>query len=269
MGEMAEDRIYADRRGKTDVYVGAGLGLTLVKISDDRVGRFRLLRRGGITSIAAADGEVLFGTVEDVYRGTESADFESLSFGPATAVSWADAPIAVTPDGDLARQAGQSWHSLGTVEDVRAIDRDWMATVDGVVRISADGLERVESSPEDVRDVTRIGSLAATGDGLYRYRDGEWTRERDGTWSVVASDGDRAHAVGEEGFFERIDGEWRKQSLPVEEQLMDVGYGQSLVAITDRGTVLVDPAAAKDGASGWRTRSLGLTDVTGLTIQDS
>ncbi|WP_158855323.1 hypothetical protein [Halorhabdus sp. CUG00001] len=269
MGEMAEDRIYADRRGKSDVYVGAGLGVTLVAISDDRVGRFRLLRRGHVHGVAAGDSQVTIATDEGVFRASHGEDtFEDLGFGLAVAVGLDDGPIAASPDGDLARYDGQDWETLGQIADVQAIDGAWVGAPDGAYRLTESSVEQTGLS--GVRDVAAGDiPLAATDNGLYAYADGNWAREHDGAFTAVATDGTRAHAVGETGLVERRDGAWHGRSLPVDESLVDVEYAQGPVVVTAAGTMLVDPPAAKDGATGWRSRSLGLADVTGLAVAGS
>ena len=267
MGEMAEDRVYADHRGKTDVYIGSELGLTLVAISDDRVGRFRLVRRGQVRALAADDDGVVIGG-DDVYRADNTGDehFQALGFGPAAAVEMAG-PIAMSPDGEVARYDGAAWHSLGTVDEPAAIAGEWIAAGDGLYRITGETIER-RGPP--ARDVTGGSNpIAATDDGIARYTDGEWTHERRGAFHAVARRGANAHAVGERELLEYSEGEWIERSPPTDERIVDLGYGQGIVAVTAEGTVLVDPPAAKDGAEGWRSRSLGLAGVSGLAIADA
>jgi len=279
MGEMAEDRIYADRRGKADVYVGSSLGLTIVAVSDDRVGRFRLLRRGDVRDVATGDGSVLIATDEDIYRSTDGGDsFDAAGFGPAVAVGFDGDPIAADPDGAVARfaVAADEWQHLGSVDGARAIDGEWLAADDGVYRIGEGGLEH--AGLQTARDVAAGETvLAANADGIHRYADGEWACERAVDVHAVASDGAHAHASGPDGLYEygnegerENDGEreWTRREPPIDEPIVDVGYAGGIVAVTDAGTILVDPAASKDGAEGWRTRSLGLEDVSGLAVAD-
>lgn len=273
MGEMAEDRIYADRGGKTDVYVGSPLGLTLVAVSDDRVGRFRLLRRGAVRDVATGGSGVVIATDEDVYRSTDGGEsFEATDFGPAVAVGAGDGLIAAGPDGDVSRfvEETDEWRRLGGVDGARAIDREWLAADDGVHRIGDDRLEH--AGLPTARDVAAGETvLAASADGVHRYADGEWTTEDSVDVQAVASDGKHAHAVGADGLYEydsdgEETGEWTHRESPVDERIVDLGYAGGIVAVTEAGTILVDPAAAKDGAAGWRTRSLGLENVTGLAV---
>ncbi|CCQ33630.1 hypothetical protein HLRTI_002665 [Halorhabdus tiamatea SARL4B] len=276
MGEMAEDRIYADRRAKTDVYVGSPLGLTLVAVSDDRVGRFRLLRRGAVRDIATGDGSVLIATDEDVYRSIDGGEsFAATDFGPAVAVGSGDGVIAADPDGAVARldEEAEEWRALGSVADAHAIDGGWLAAGDGVYRVGDDGLEG--TGLPTARDVAAGETvLAANADGVYRYVDGEWIQETAGDVQAIATDGERAHAVGAAGLYEYEggtddDGVWTRRESPIDERIVDVGYAGGIVAVTGAGTILVDPAAAKDGAEGWRTRSLGLEDVSGLAVAEA
>lgn len=266
MGEMAEDRIYAERRGRTDVYVGSGLGVTLVAISDDRVGRFRLVRRGEVQSVAANEATVVIGTDEDAYRAPSEdvESFDALEFGPAVAVS-TEGPIAAPPDGEVARYDGAEWRTLGTVGEPQAIAGEWIAAGDGLYRIEN---ERLDRRGPAARDVTADPvPTAATADGLYRFTDDEWDREREGAFHAVAGGSERTLAVGEDGLIERRDGEWVRREPPTDERIVDVGYGRGIVAVTSAGTILVDPPAAKDGAAGWRSRSLGLSDVSELAVR--
>ncbi|WP_135665163.1 HVO_0234 family beta-propeller protein [Halorhabdus rudnickae] len=265
MGEMAEDRIYAERRGKTDVYVGADLGLTLVAISDDRVGRFRLVRRGEVQSVGASEAAVVIGTDEDTYRAASEdvESFEALGFGPAVAVD-AEGPIAAAPDGEVARYDGAEWRTLGAVGEPRAISGKWIAAGDGLYRLED---ERLDHRGRAARDVTADPvPTAATADGLYRFTDSEWDHEREGAFHAVAGGSERTLAVGEDGLIERRDSEWVSRDPPTDERIVDVGYSRGIVAVTSAGTILVDPPAAKDGAAGWRSRSLGLSEVSELAV---
>ncbi|QSG16202.1 HVO_0234 family beta-propeller protein [Halapricum desulfuricans] len=270
MGELEEDRIYADTLGKTDVYVAAGLGVVEVSVSNDRIGQFKLHHRCTARDIAAYGTDLLVATDEDVLAIDPADDeptVESLGFGPAVAVGGGDAPLAAAPDGTVARATDEGWTELGTVPEPRAIDWPLVATADGVFR--ADGsLEHV--GLDDARDV--VGGptpYAGTTDGLYRLGPG-WTRELDADTSVVAAADSRAHAVTADGLFETAGEGWRERETPTDEPIVDVGYiaDGGVVAITGAGRFLVDPAAAKDGASGWRSRALGLDETAGFAIPE-
>ncbi|MEF8827053.1 MAG: hypothetical protein V5A27_12060, partial [Halapricum sp.] len=187
------------------------------------------------------------------------------------------------PDGTVARSDDDGWTELGTVADPRSIDGPLIATREGVFRVT-DGLEHV--GLDDAYDVVGGSTpYAATGNGLYRLGPG-WTRELDGSFRVVTAEGSRAHAATGSELYVQSDGEWHERALPTDEAIVDIGYvaeektdGESevsldpqsdggTVAVTGSGTVLVDPAAAKDGVSGWRSRSLGLTETTAMAVPD-
>ncbi|MEF8825848.1 MAG: hypothetical protein V5A27_05835 [Halapricum sp.] len=285
MGDIEEDRIYADTLGKTDVYVAADLGVAEVSVSNDRIGHFSLAHRCSARDIAADGTGLLVATDEDVLaiEPGDEPTVESLGFGPAVAVGVADAPLAAGPDGTVARSDDDGWTELGTVADPRAIDGPLIAAEEGVFRVT-DGLEHV--GLDDAYDVVGGSTpYAATGNGLYRLGPG-WTRELDGSFRVVTAEGSRAHAATASELYVQGDREWHERVLSTDEALVDIGYvakertdGESkasvdshsdggTVAVTGSGTVLVDPAAAKDGVSGWRSRSLGLTETTAMAVPD-
>jgi hypothetical protein len=189
MGEMAEDRIYADRLSKTDVYVATGLGVAVVSVSNDRIGQFSLQHRCTARDVAADGDRLLVATDEDVLAGTDGA-YEPMGFGPAVAVGRDDAgPVAAGSEGTVARYAEDEWVTLGEIEDPRAIAGNLLAGAAGVFRID-DGLDHV--GLEDVRDVAVDGApLAATGEGCYRLGPG-WTRDIDGDFRMVAADTSRS-----------------------------------------------------------------------------
>jgi hypothetical protein len=273
MGEMAEDRIYADRLGKTDVYVATGLGVAVVSVSNDRIGQFSLTHRCEARDVAADGDRLLAATEADVLVTADPQDgeYRSTGFGPAVAVGAGPAdggPVAAGSDGTVARYDGTDWTALGEVADPRALDGDLLAAGNGVYRIDG-GLDHV--GLDDARDVAVGGApLAATGEGCYRLGPG-WTRDIEGAFETVASHGERAHAATNETLYERTDGEWAERSVPVDEPVADLTTTDDggLVAVTTAGTCLVDPVAAKDGAEGWRHRSLGLPDVTAMAVLDA
>ncbi|MFB6183888.1 MAG: hypothetical protein ABEI96_04980 [Haloarculaceae archaeon] len=280
MGEediaLDEKRLFGTRREVSVAYVAGGLGVATVAVSGDQIGRFRLEHRCRATDAAGADGRLAVATDDDVLVATEEG-FVGTDFGAATAVGLDDGVVAAAPDGEVARLVDDDWRPLGTMPDVRAIDGDVLAAADGVYRASADGLAGVGLN--DVRDVASGGDLplAATGDGLYYLGNG-WMTALDGSFDVVATDGDRAHAVAADGTcYERVGDshatfeggqEWVERPRPVDERVVDVAYGESPYAVTADGTFLVDadPETTPDGAGGWRTRSLGLSDVVALAV---
>ena len=267
MGEMAADRVYAERLGKTDVYVATGLGVAVVSVSNDRIGQFSLDHRCSARDIAADGERLVVATESDVLVGS---DYEQTGFGPAVAVGCGrgEGLLAAGPEGRVARYADGDWTTLGEVAEPRALASDLLAAADGVYRID-DGLAYV--GLEDARDVAVGGApLAATAAGCYRLGPG-WTRDLDGEFRLAAAAAGNGYAATGRALYERADGEWAERAVPVEEPLADlvsVADG-GIVAVTTEGTCLVDPVAAKDGAEGWRSRSLGLPDVAALAVPSS
>lgn len=270
MGDMEEDRVYADTLGKTDLYVATGLGVAEVSVSNDRIGQFSLAHRCTARDVAPDGTRVLVATDADVLAIETSSDdltATSLEFGPAVAVGVDDAPLAAAPDGTIARYTDGEWVDLGTVEGPRAIDGPLIGSEAGVFRVD-DGLDHV--GLDDVADVVGTETpYAATGAGLYRLGPG-WTRDVDGDFRFVTGSGSQAHAGTADALYTREDGTWRERAVPTDEQLVDVGYvaDGGVVAVTAAGTCLVDPVAAKDGASGWRSRSLGLAETAALAVPE-
>jgi len=266
MGEMAEDRVYDERRGETVVYLATGQGVATVRVSSDRVGRFALARRCRARDVATVGDRVVVATAETVLAGPDP--FESVGFGESVAVGTDGdgTPLAAGPDGTVARYRDSEWSSLGTVGDVRAIANGFVGAADGVFRVDGDAL--APAGLADVRDVAAAGApLAATDDGLYRLGNG-WLREREGRFTVVATDADHAHAAAAELFARESGDEWEAVTLPTDEPVADVGYGECPYVVTERGTFLIDadPERTPDGAGGWRSRSLGLPDVAALAV---
>jgi len=289
MGEMAEDRVYDERRGETVAYLATGEGVAAVRVSSDRVGRFALAERCRARDVATVtdptgDARVFAATDEGVLAGPDP--FEPVGFGESVAVG-TDAegtPLAADSDGAVARYRDGEWTPLGTIKDVRAIEGAFVAAADGVFRVDGDDLAPVGLA--DVRDVTSAGApLAATDDGLYRLGNG-WLREREGRFTVVATAGGRtaatddgasdgasgggpAHAATADSLFAReAGGEWEPVALPTDEPVADVAYGECPYVVTERGTFLIDadPERTPDGAGGWRSRSLGLPNVAALAV---
>lgn len=261
MGHMDEDRVYADRLGKTDLYVATGLGVAVVSVSNDRIGQFSIDYRCTARDIAADGQRLLVATDEDVLL-SDGDGYAPTEFGPAVAVG--PGPVAAAPDGTVAHLDDGVWDSLGSVDEPRAIDSDLLAAADGVYRLP--DLDHV--GLDDVVDVSGTATpLAATTDGLYRLGPG-WTKDIDGGFDLVAGSDEQAHAGTGQTLYERVDGEWRDCGVPADEQVADVGYvaDGGVVAVTVDGTCLVDPVAAKDGADGWRSRSLGLPEVAALAV---
>ncbi|RBI63240.1 hypothetical protein DMJ13_01470 [halophilic archaeon] len=267
MVSIDEKRVYDDRGEATTVLVADDIGVVTVSVSDDIVGEFGVAHRCSARDVAArdrtADDErrdgrpaVAVATDEAVLDGA----FEPLGFGPAVAVGFdGDVLLAASPDGTLERLDGDDgWRELGAVGDVRAIDGDLVATVEGVYRALDDGVQHV--GLDDASDVAAAESpLAATGTGLYGLGNG-WRTLLDGDFRVVGADAGRAHAATDDALFARRDDEWREESLPVDGPVADVGYGEGTYVVAADGTFL---ATVGDG---WRHRGIGLRNVNGLAV---
>ena len=253
-----EKRVYADHEGSTTAFVAAGAGIARVEIAGDIVGEFGLERRCDARDIAAAGGRVAVATAEDVLVGTGDG-LEPTGFGPADAVGYHghdDDGLVAAGDGRVARRDGDDWATLADLSDVRAVDGDLVA--------AADGLHRLDGAPvglEDVADVAATGRpLAATPAGLYRLANG-WVVDVEGSFRVVAADGDRAHAATADALYERDGDGWHVVDLPVTEPVAGVVHGEKTYVVTEPGTVLVRTD------DGWRHRSLGLSDVTAVAVR--
>jgi len=271
---LDEKRMYGGKRPETTVYVAGGMGLTRVAVAGDQVGRFELASRDPVRDVAGGNGRLLVATEEDVLVGTGEA-FEPTGFGPATAVGLNGArPLAAAPDGEVALLRGDEWEPVGAVSEPRAIDGGLLAAGDGVYRVTAgegdvdghagSGLELLREGP--ATDVAAAGSYAACPDGLYELPD---QRLRDGAHTAVAAEaaGERAHAVADGDLFARRDG-WGRCTLPVDESVVDIAYGESVYAVTGVGSLLVDadPEQTPDGHGGWRSRALGVREVRRLAV---
>ena len=250
---LDEKRVYADREGATTAFVASGAGIARIEVSADIVGEFTLQRRCTARDVAASMGRLAVATAGDVLVGTTDG-LEPTGFGPATAVGYHDGPVAAG-EGRLARYE-DGWETLTQLADVRAVDGDLVA--------AADGVHRLDGTPlglEAVNDVSTAGRpLAATDAGLYYLANG-WMTAVEEPFRVVARDADgrTTHAAGET-LYEREDGEWRPVELPVDERVTGVAYGAATYAVTAAGTFLAD------AGDGWRHRSLGLPDVTGVVV---
>lgn len=255
MDDIAEKRVFDDRTGERATLVAAADGLVRLSVSDGRVGEFTLVDGRPATDVASEPGEhaLLVGTDRDVLVGTTLVE---TGFGPAVAVGFGEAPLAAGPDGRLARLVDGDWEELARLPDVRAIDGGLVATTDGVYR--ADG---TYVGLDASRDVAAPGPLAATDAGLYRLGNG-WQSVRDGPHTVVASDGRRAHAATADRLIARSDGGWDPVSLPDSGQVVDVGYGESVVVATADGQVLT----SGDGRTDWRQTHLGVHGVRALAV---
>lgn len=276
---------------------------------------------------ASEDGHLLaVATAEDVVvcrlepgnrSGGDPLEVAETGFGPAVAVGVdGDDLLAAGPDGRLARTVGVlredsddgpnrnssaeadvdwldgaawEWHSLPTdpIDEVRSIDRDLVATDDGVYRVRDDHLDH--AGLRDVHDVSAAGiPLAAATDGLYKLGNG-WMAvlEDAGGFDRVEADAaaefgslERAHAVAGERLFELgPDDEWRQVPVPDplesdDDRVVGVAYGESVYAATENGRLLArldgDGTGERGGADGatgpapWRIHTIGVRDVAAL-----
>ena len=250
---LTEKRVYAGGGGVTTAAVASDVGLARVSISDDIVGEFSLERRGQTTAVAAVDGRFAVGTPRDVLVGTDG-DLEATGFGDAVALGGRDGLVA--SDGERIARYDGSWRTLSELDAVRSIDGGMVAAGSGVHR-----LDGTHVGLDEVLDVSAAGTLlAATDDGLYYLANG-WMRALEGSFRVVASDGERAHAATEDTLYERNeDGTWSPVDLPVTGAVVDVAYDGGVYAVTADGTCLANVG------DGWRHRSIGLTGVVGLAL---
>ncbi|MFC7081743.1 HVO_0234 family beta-propeller protein [Halorussus caseinilyticus] len=283
-----EKRVYDASEGPTPVYVVGEFGVARVDTSDDLVGEFGLARQCSARDAAGADGRLVVATDEDVLVGVfggqsnpndsktngnnsegkenvseagEDPAFEALGVGPSVAVGFARSGriLAAREDGTVVRGADGDWTELGEIDDVRAIDGDFLVAASGVYRATADGLRHV--GLEDARDVSAAGvPLAATGDGLYRLANG-WVDELDGDFGAVSAEVansgtlGRAHAASDEGLFAREGEAWTEVALPVEERVVALDDGEGTYAVTENGTFLLSVG------DGWNHQILGLRGV--------
>ncbi|AQL42520.1 hypothetical protein BV210_07255 [Halorientalis sp. IM1011] len=254
---LDEKRVYGEKTGTTELYVAAELGVAVVAVSADIVGEFSLAHRCTARDVAAGPDFLAVATDENVLVSADGG-YEPTDFGPAVAVGFDDGDLlAAGPDGRVARRAGEDWTTLGTVEDVRAIDGDLVGAADGVYRVG-DGLDHVGLT--EAWDVATGGTpLAATGEGLYYLGPG-WAKAMDGEFTAVASDPDGGLAATADALYAGEGEDWCECEIPTEESVVALAQGTGNYAVSERGTVLVD------AGDGWRSRALGLPGVSGVAV---
>lgn len=253
MSSIDEKRVYGERTGATTLLVASGSGLARVDCSGDLVGEFGLLTREPARDVAAGGGRVAVAGEDVSLDGGDG--FEPTGFGRADAVGFDGGDLLAAGDGRVARYAGQGWTTVGELSDVRAIDGDLVAAASGVYQVG-DGLRPV--GLDDAFDVSTAGTpLAATGAGLFALGNG-WMERIGGSFRVVASDGERAHAAGDRLYARGADG-WAPVDLPVEGRVAAVGHGERTYVVTADGVVLI-------GGEEWRSRSLGLPEVRAVAV---
>lgn len=267
MDDLRGKRVYDDRGAETtELLVAAAPGLVRVAVSDGRVGEFGVARDCAAADLSVADDPhsaegygLAVATDEDVLLA-ESGHVEDLGptgFGQAVAVTVRDGrPIAAGPQDRLATHGGDGWTDIGGLAaPVTALDGDLVGTDAGVLRLVGDELQ--PAGLADVTDVARVAGipLVATRSGLYELGNG-WLDVLEGGFGLVegAPDG-RAHAGGEAGFYDRIDGVWEPLGLPVDDPVAAIAYGPRTYLLTDAGDLLIE-----DG-SNWSDHPLGLAEV--------
>jgi hypothetical protein len=267
MPTIDEKRVYADKSGKVELFVATAMGVVVVDVSDDRIGGFGIDHRCTALDIADDTDRIAVATDDAVLLDTGDGEgFVDIGFDAAVAVGFEGSDLlAADEEGRVARRAtgvegdDATWTDLGEVNHPRALDGSLIAAADGVHRADEEGLSHV--GLDDARDVSSAGvPLAATGSGLYALGNG-WMDVLSGSFRVVASDGDRAHAVGNGRVFARTDDDWEAVEMAVDEPVVDVVHGPATYAVTEAGTLLLD------AGDGWRSQSLGLTGIAGVAVR--
>ena len=254
--------------------------LVLVALAADRVADTAGTARTGAGPTDAVtivdDAVIAAGADGTVRRAPKSAVLDADSTADSTPGSSADAAA------DSAADDAASWEPIGEAA-VRAADGRLLAAADGVYRVGADGIEHV--GLDDARDVAApegvdaSGPFAATADGLFRLGPG-WVEEREGSFDLVtAADRptattdaqQRVHAAAGGDLFARTDDGWAAVDWPARAAVAGIAYGSDVDAAGADGTpptfaVAEDGTVLADAGDGWRTRSIGLPDVTGCGI---
>ena len=264
---IEEKRVFSSKRGKTEVFIAASVGVVKVDVSDDLVGGFGVDHSCTAHDVAGRDGRIAVATDEDVLL---APGYEKTGFGPAIGVGLTDDyVVAVAPDGEVGRLSftetleDAAWRRLGQVDAPRGVDGGLVATEGGVVRVVGDSLRA--AGLEGVRDVAAAGPFAATASGLFYLGNG-WMEISDGAWGVVDAARDEpghAHAVGDGGVYRQAGGRdaWERTDLPLDDPPVGFAYADRLsCAVTEDGTLLVDVG------DGPRTQTLGLRDVGGIAV---
>lgn len=272
MSDMAEDRVYDDRATEAEAFVAAAAGVVAVSVSGNRVGRFRIDRRGTARDVDAAGNRLAVATGEDVFVAVEDGDreYEATGFGPAVAVGFDSGDVVAADDeGRIGRRVDGEWFEIADVDaPVRGLDGDLVAAADGVYRANPDGLDFV--GLDDARDVAAAGPFVAAGDGLYELGNG-WVRAVEGAFDAVTAtttaDGDRIHAAGE-AVYARVDGHWHRTPADLAGTAAGIAHAGGTYLVTEGGTTLAHAGdgLGEDPETGWRTRTLGVADVGGVAI---
>lgn len=269
-GDNADDErmLFGERRQETTLLVGSAIGVTRVDVAAAQVGQFSLLDRGTVHGLAAGGDTVIVATDEAVSRRTDDG-LQSLGFGPAAAVGIDDSWVYAADSDRVARldlsegldsATAEDWETVGSADDPRRFAGNLLAAEE-LARV---GEDLDPAGLGDVRDLSHDGTLAATAEGVYENRDGDWVRLLGGDATAVVAEEGRAHAVVDGRLVERDGTEWTELSLPGGAEPHLLAYGQTLAVIDTEGTVHVaaDPDVTHDGHGGWRSQAIGLRDVT-------
>lgn len=248
-------------------FVASRLGITVVEVADGEVVGYALVHDGTVNDVAETpDGSIAIATPNGVRIGDEE-EFENTGFASVVAVG-GDPLLAADAKGRVATRSDDGWDVIGSLPgEVNAIDGDLLATDEGVYQLSEDRLKHV--GLEGAADVSAVGvPHAATQDGLYKLGAG-WMHVAEGSFTLVCGDPTtaepgilrRAHAVTPEQLFVYDGEDWGPWHIPVAEPITGMGYADAVYAVSADGTLIT----AKGGE--WRTRSLGISGVTGLVVQ--
>jgi hypothetical protein len=265
--DITEKRVHDDDTGATEVIVAAKIGVVSVSVSAGQVGRFGVTHRCSPRDVAAGEGRLAVATDADVLI-REDEGFVATGFGPAVAVGTRKgAVLAADADGTIARlEHGGAWTDLGSIDTrVLAIDGSLLATGGGVYRIRGEGGDTTvePAGLETANDVAARGPYVATDEGVHALGNG-WTEAIEGEFgSVAAASRERACAAGwgdESGWivYDRGEAGWRTVDLSTDRSIVDVALKAEPYAITEDGTLFVGPE--------WRSRSLGIGGVVGITV---
>jgi hypothetical protein len=248
-------------------FVASKLGITRIEVAGDEVRGYALVEECTATDVTAtADGRIAVATPQGVLLG-DGEEFEASGFGAAVAVG-GDPLMAASPKGHVGKLVDGEWERIASLgADVAAIDGDLIATDEGVFRVTADGVEHV--GLDRATDVATAGvPHAAAQTGLYKLGAG-WMKVADGPFDLVVTDATtveagvlrRAHAATPDQLYVYDGEEWGPWHIPVASPVVGIGYAEAVYAVSEDGTLI----SAKEGE--WRTRSLGLSGVTGLVVQ--
>lgn len=258
MGSIDEKRVFSGALETARLLISCGIGIAYVDVAEERIGEFGVLHRCSARDITRTDTGFAIATDDDVLIATDSR-FEPTGFAPAVAVSWYDDHVIAADEAGRIATYDTAWSTIGRLSTtITAIDGEFIATTDGVYRLSND-LAHVGLSA--VQDVSAGPiPLAGTRHGLYELGNG-WIRAIEGDFRFVST-GDttpsrRAFAATPSACYERGE-QWTPLDLPVTDVVVDATYTESPFLITTEGTLLVERADQ------WQSTPLGLPDVTGI-----